>query len=71
MNKRKKYTILGITFALIILDFLALDDITTGSEPSYWKEWDILLFSLIIYALIIYANHNGVLDWVKKKFTNS
>lgn len=47
-----------IAFTTLILDFAALDDITTGLEPSKWKEWDFLLYSLIFFGILIYSRVN-------------
>ena len=32
--------------ALVALNWLALDDITTGSEPSYFWEWAVVFVTL-------------------------
>ena len=42
-------------FLVMLLDFAALDDITTGNEPNYWGEWDILFASAFFFGLIIYS----------------
>ena len=47
--------LLFVTLLVLVLDFAALDDITTGSETSYWAEWDMLLFSAVIFGLIYYS----------------
>ena len=62
----KNKLLLAVSLAILILDLLALDDITTGNEPSYWEEWDILLFSLFFFGLLIYTK----LYKIKKSKTN-
>ena len=39
-----------ITVAIILLDYAALDDITTGNQPSFVLEYLFLLFSAIWFA---------------------
>lgn len=42
---------------LLALDWAALDDITTGSEPSHFAEYAVLVVSLLVLgylARIIY-----------------
>lgn len=50
MSKTKSIAIV-ITF--LVLNFLALDDITTGSEPDYNLEWGFVVFSLIMLAIYL------------------
>lgn len=44
----KKTFLLGIILLLFILDWLALDDITTNPQPSYFWEYLMLISSIII-----------------------
>ena len=54
LNKYKKHFILIIVAIFVILDWLALDDITTGSEPTLLGEYLILLISIFVFAGAIY-----------------
>lgn len=47
-----------IVLLTLLLDFAALNDITTGTEPFKWEEWDFLLLSLIFFGLLIYSRSN-------------
>ncbi|RJQ24453.1 hypothetical protein C4577_07780 [Candidatus Parcubacteria bacterium] len=50
-----KKKLLIILFALVLLlDFAALDDITTGNEPSFTLEYSILIASIPILVFITY-----------------
>ena len=35
----------ALTILVAALDWAALDDITTGHEPSFWMEWSFLALS--------------------------
>jgi len=48
----KKIIIWGPVPILLLLDWLALDDMTTGNEPNYNGEYAILKFSFVIFGLI-------------------
>lgn len=48
---KKALAVIGILF-LLTLDWVALDDITTGNEPNYFAEYLILLVSLLIFGFI-------------------
>ena len=48
----KKVLVWGIVLSLLILDWAALDDITTGNEPNYFLEYAILFISLLIFGLV-------------------
>lgn len=56
---RKKGLIKAIVIGLLVLDWLALDDITTGNEPNYYGEYGILLFSLVVFL--------GLIWWKRRK----
>lgn len=44
-----------VVLVVLLLDWLALDDITTGTEPNYWGEYTILIGSAIFFiALLIF-----------------
>lgn len=45
---------------LLILDWAALDDITTGNEPDYTLEYGILLFSAVVFAIIFWRRRFGI-----------
>ena len=58
----KKMVIMLSIFALFVLDLLALDDITTGNEPSLFLEHTMLVSSfLLIPFLIILWRKNTLL----------
>jgi hypothetical protein len=44
----------AIVLALLVgaMDYGALDDITTGREPSLWLEWTFLLASVPVFFLL-------------------
>ncbi len=71
MKKASKYVPPTIIVLVLVLDFLALDDITTGNEPNYQGEWDFLLFSLIFFAIMIYVNWESVKKWTTKRFSRT
>lgn len=48
----KRALIVILLFALLALDWAALDDITTGNEPDYYGEYAILLGSIVVFAAI-------------------
>ena len=48
----KKVLVWGIVLSLLILDWAALDDITTCNEPNYFLEYAILFISLLIFGLV-------------------
>ncbi|MDO8270061.1 MAG: hypothetical protein Q7T54_05340 [Candidatus Levybacteria bacterium] len=50
---KRAFLISGVIIVLI-LDWLALDDITTGEEPSFFGEYAILIASVMIIPLIYY-----------------
>ena len=37
---------LALAILIAALDFAALDDITTGHEPSLWMEWTFVALSV-------------------------
>ena len=56
----KKFFIGGIIATLLLLDWAALDDITTSNEPSNTGEYLTLFLSLVIFVILITY-------WVKHK----
>jgi len=48
----KKICLWLLIIVLLILDWLALDDITTGNEPNYSGEYAILIGSLVILVFL-------------------
>ncbi len=54
----KKWLTRLVVVGLLILDWLALDDITTGDEPNFVGEWLVIWLSLIVFGWLI---------WHKKK----
>ena len=50
----KKYQLAVFVVGLLILDWLALDDITTGNEPNYDGEWAILIVSAVVFGFLLY-----------------
>ena len=44
----KKKLLIGFLIIILFLDFLALDDITTGSEPSFFLEYVVLGISILL-----------------------
>lgn len=53
--KKVNKPLLLLVIIILLLDLVALDDITTGTEPNKWEEWDFLLFSAITFSLIAYS----------------
>jgi len=58
MSKRKKNFKIKriwlwlVMIILLLLDWVALDDITTGNEPNSTGEYAILIFSLIVFVFL-------------------
>jgi hypothetical protein len=42
----KKSSVVFLVLILLLLDWLALDDITTGQEPNYYGEYTMLVISV-------------------------
>jgi len=59
----KKIWVWLIVFTLLLLDWAALDDITTGQEPNYAGEYAILIISVIIFVFL------GILKIRSKRLT--
>ncbi len=43
-----------LVLVILLLDFVALDDITTGNEPTLFGEYAMLAVSVIIFAVLIF-----------------
>ncbi|MFC1501134.1 hypothetical protein ACFL58_01635 [Elusimicrobiota bacterium] len=50
----KKYLLWASLVIILILDWLALDDITTRNEPNYAGEWGILAASIVIIPFLVF-----------------
>ena len=46
----KKRLLIGIIVVFILLDFAALDDITTGNEPDFVGEYATLFLSILVFV---------------------
>jgi len=51
MVKSKKVALI-IIFIFLLLDFAALDDVTTGSEPSFVGEYAMLVVSIPVFVVV-------------------
>ena len=50
-----KKLLVGLFILVILaLDWAALDDITTGNEPSYLGEYAMLILSILIFGFMGY-----------------
>lgn len=49
-----KYGYLLALAVVLLLDFAALDDITTGREPDFYLEYGIILLSLLVITIFAY-----------------
>lgn len=60
----RKILFIGFVIVVLLLDFAALDDITTGSEPSFFGEYLMLIGSLpfLVIAFFIYRKKSKHLD---------
>jgi uncharacterized YccA/Bax inhibitor family protein len=50
--KLKKLFWYGVTGVILLFDYAALDDITTGNEPSHTTEYIALALSVVLIFLI-------------------
>lgn len=62
-NINRSLTSKIMIFLLLVLDWAALDDITTGNEPDYFGEYAVLLASLILFGAIYYKRNS----WITKR----
>ena len=51
--KKKKWITRLVIVGLLLLDYAALDDITTGNEPDYIGEYLMLGVSLVIFGYLL------------------
>ncbi|KKU12272.1 MAG: hypothetical protein UX19_C0003G0027 [Candidatus Woesebacteria bacterium GW2011_GWA1_45_8] len=49
----KKFLLGTLVIGLLLLDFAALDDITTGNEPNLYGEYLILTASALIFGFFL------------------
>lgn len=49
MTKKRQALWLFVIFGLLVLDWLALDDITTNQEGNYYLEWSLLILSFVFF----------------------
>ncbi len=47
----KKKMLIGVVILFLFLDFLALDDTTTGNEPNFTGEYLTLILSGLVFAV--------------------
>lgn len=59
---KQNWVLILIAGAILLLDFAALDDITTGNEPNYTGEYLILTLSVLVFVAlaVIYRRKNKV-----------
>lgn len=50
---KRQYIKFFTILILVFLNFVALNDITTGNEPNYYVEWTIILLSIIFVFVYI------------------
>lgn len=56
---KNRFLALSAFFVLLILDLLALDDITTNNQPYYYAEFAMLGISVVIFiGLFIWLRRN-------------
>lgn len=48
-----------VVFVVLFLDWLALDDITTGNEPNCLGEYAILIGSAIFFIVLLIFRARG------------
>jgi hypothetical protein len=49
----------ALAIVVAALDFAALDDITTGHEPSLWMEWTFMAASVPLLWLLWHASRRS------------
>ena len=49
----KRVFLIGFLVVLAVLDWLALDDITTGNQPSYMVEYLFLFVSFLVFLSVV------------------
>lgn len=53
-NMIKRIPKTAFIVVILLLDYAALDDITTGNEPNYYGEYAILVISAIIFGFLVF-----------------
>jgi hypothetical protein len=48
----KRAAIVGVSILLLVLAWLALDDIITGQEPSHALEWAMVAVTVIWFSAL-------------------
>jgi len=48
----RRFLLFALILILLVLDWAALDDITTGNEQNYFLEYAVLLISLLIFGIL-------------------
>ncbi|OGG06429.1 hypothetical protein A3D05_04590 [Candidatus Gottesmanbacteria bacterium RIFCSPHIGHO2_02_FULL_40_24] len=48
---RRKIILTAVIFLILLLDWAALDDITTGNEPDYYGEYAVLILSAVFFVI--------------------
>jgi hypothetical protein len=54
MTAKRALLWLGV-IALVLLNWAALDDITTGNEPDFTLEWAIVTASVLLFGVWVTA----------------
>ena len=55
MLKLARIGIAAAVLSLLVLDFAALDDVTTGNEPLFYAEHAMLVFSLPLCGALVWG----------------
>lgn len=55
----KKFLLIGLIVIFLLLDWAALDDITTGNEPSFFGEYLMLTVSIPVLVFSGYLLYHG------------
>ncbi len=58
MRLRKWWLVL-LMVMMLLLDWAALDDITTGNEPNYIGEYGVLVVSGLVMAYLVWKWWKG------------
>ena len=48
----KRAALPAALLAFLLLDWLALDDITTGNQPSFFWEYSMIIASIVVFGVI-------------------
>ena len=55
----KKLLLWLIIGDILLLDYTALDDITTGNEPNFMEEYAILILSALFFTYLVLKRFTG------------